>query len=1157
MSDSDLSDNNYEEFEDNDDASLSSDSGESESKNASISSMELLNPGIDPNSDTNLEDDDDQQMDESVFVDATDGSESDSSSSSTGKLNYKTALLDGFIHCSKELVETAEQKRDVVVNGHTEVKKSPLGFTSIVDHTTCCDPRCMTDAVKSGKYVTDDATENSSVNDNDSVKHSNEKQMDDKNKSPSNLYPPKADSASSKPPPSTGLDPRAFAKFPLKEPHSSGLDPRAYALYPTIKDLSKKSKSKINKPSNDEINLNQMDALVKNDALPSKPPKSSGLDPRAFAMFPTAEDLLKWSNRKNKKVSEPFEASSFETLSNSTDDIDEQPAKTYQQATNTTNKKMKDLTISEPTMIFTADPMDISNAPKLNSELAALKEARLRVFKSFATTKPCSDISALTVINQIITNMQGFDDFHTFLNQVSLSDEAKPCSSKDEVDKQCSSTVSLERIISNSRNSYEKEVNPVEGEAAALPKPMSLLNLSDPPQLPQSSQQQQNSKFSVVTGPSFSFLPTTSPTKPSKEDNLVAAKKQQLEAVCSEFNKAAMNDKSNMQEYIRFDEHESHGKMFSDNDKNNVDDTLKSIFASSFNQMEEFEELCENLLKDSNIKEKDAKTWASNSFLFEPQSQKSHTAKIEEAMPKVTTSTSETSNIFSATNKKNQIKHATDSCFFTASDSNTFEQQKNNPSQPPTYEECCKRGIEKITPPILNFLQAKIQKTAEPDFKELKESESNLRKVTVTESGTYGWRTSATSIFGILCENSTDTVNIYDERYGVEIFQLKSEICKLKLALENSENSSIIASKEATAKYQQLQQHFQDTENSRKTLIELNERLSAENKCLKDAEKDIKQMEIVMNDTIKYHVKEMKQQNTKMIELEMEDERKRQIIEKNDQAISEAYRQIFRLKKLLTDEERIVFEKNGAVIKADLKAKFEDLKKQKEILRSNQEIFEEKNAKKREEIFSKLNKLSQKKLKHESQEVQNVKEKDLKLQENIEIDAHKVQHKLLQIQAKQMAQKELKAAAEPVAPVLKQQHQPLPIVDSMYLMKSFKAASQRISFPSQQNSFHFDQQQRQPSLPPPAPTDIILNTKKITSEAASQKIALTPQQLDFHKYNLEAQQKYSKIIQQVEKNQKLISEWIKNGTIKASKVQAGIDKAKANGKSLSPEALQK
>uniref|UniRef100_A0A914Y1L6 Uncharacterized protein n=1 Tax=Panagrolaimus superbus TaxID=310955 RepID=A0A914Y1L6_9BILA len=85
----------------------------------------------------------------------------------------------------------------------------------------------------------------------------------------------------------------------------------------------------------------------------------------------------------------------------------------------------------------------------------------------------------------------------------------------------------------------------------------------------------------------------------------------------------------------------------------------------------------------------------------------------------------------------------------------------------------------------------------------------------------------------------------------------------------------------------------------------------------------------------------------------------------------------------------------------------------------------------------------------------------------------------------------------------------------------------------------------------------MLNPKKITFEAAPQKSALTPQQLDFHKYNLEAQQKYSKIIQQVEKNQKLISEWIKNGTIKASKVQAGIEKAKANGKSLSPEALQK
>uniref|UniRef100_A0AC34GBA2 Uncharacterized protein n=1 Tax=Panagrolaimus sp. ES5 TaxID=591445 RepID=A0AC34GBA2_9BILA len=84
-----------------------------------------------------------------------------------------------------------------------------------------------------------------------------------------------------------------------------------------------------------------------------------------------------------------------------------------------------------------------------------------------------------------------------------------------------------------------------------------------------------------------------------------------------------------------------------------------------------------------------------------------------------------------------------------------------------------------------------------------------------------------------------------------------------------------------------------------------------------------------------------------------------------------------------------------------------------------------------------------------------------------------------------------------------------------------------------------------------------LNELTKALNAAPQKDGLTPQQQSFRDYTLEAQQKYSGIIKQVESNQKLISEWIKNGATKTAQIQSEIEQAKTEGKNVSPEALQK
>uniref|UniRef100_A0AC34F1X1 Uncharacterized protein n=1 Tax=Panagrolaimus sp. ES5 TaxID=591445 RepID=A0AC34F1X1_9BILA len=992
MSDSDLSDNNYEDFEDDVENSLSSDDG-SETSNSSIKSMEVINPENVPNSVTNVNES--PQMEESIFVDAKDGSESDSSSSD---------------------------------NINVQINTSPLGCTSIVEQEVHRDPKWMIDSLKGGK----DSTDTSATNSAPLAKNSFELNgnLADKSDSAGNFNLSKADPSSSRQPPahSSGLDQRVLAKFHSKAPqsyeiispkssiddsnlnskpfneklqaaltaskcaaHSSGLDRRAYAKYPTKEDLAKKEKE-----------------LVK--TYTSEPPsQSSGLDPRAFAMFPTAEDLSKLSASKNTQAAAKYSyySSQLCTLLSST--AEQQTSN--QQAVKTTKDKMKDLTISEPTTNFTTDPMDISNPPKFNSKLAELKDSRLKLIKLFAETKHLKILSELVQINQKITAMQGFDDIQ-ILNPNSPSPslaEAKPCSSKDEFYKR-PSTVSLGSIISNindmnARYAYEQKVmisgvepshecpftkilklktatkthqtmleqflnifsieNPLievekakesckkiydampkavkeasflsacpfgdyftdkkldqiqlvesggDEAVAALPKPMSLLNLNDP-------QPSQNSKFTVVTGPSFNILPTT-PTTPattaptsttatsSTIEDLAIAKNVaylqmlQCETICLEQNTAA---KSDMPEEDRqnFEKRSIKAETNLKAAKEKYEICFDIINSEAFNEMEEFTKICEA------IKNSEAKNQAA-----------------------ATTTTSAKNPLFQKAEPKTPLfKYA------------AKKEAMSNSCNTKTSEDGCKEIISVIPPPKFSFLQDKFKPPAlqKSNCDELKTPESISKNVPPPKSEfVFNYTDCAPARSSPVGDNSA-IVNAKGEtvKLRAKIWEHKSEIWELKSAIQNAEknapqnviyNSPTVTSPGETAKLQadirELKRAFQDTENSRKTLIEINETLKAENKWLKDAEKE--------------HEKDLEFKDAKIAKLQRELEDQRECMKKSSQGMLGAYGQIAKYKKQIADYEGgITFEEKIREKNVEIEKLKTDIKNQSEIMKNNnQSLFD-------------------------------------------------------------------------------------------------------------------------------------------------------------------------------------------------------------------------
>uniref|UniRef100_A0AC35G8P6 Uncharacterized protein n=1 Tax=Panagrolaimus sp. PS1159 TaxID=55785 RepID=A0AC35G8P6_9BILA len=202
--------------------------------------------------------------------------------------------------------------------------------------------------------------------------------------------------------------------------------------------------------------------------------KPSGLDPRASLMYPTAEDLSKADEQRQRRHQfRHIDGAKTATLSNSVNTL--VCDKLYQQNVENTKEKLKDLTISESST--TLDPStttnnstdisnppdtDISNPSKLDPKLIKFKDARLKLIKKFAETKQLSILSQLLQLNDRITFIQGFDDIQSISSpSPSPSTEAKPCSSTDKCYKQAATELpTSSAIIGNindmiARYSYE------------------------------------------------------------------------------------------------------------------------------------------------------------------------------------------------------------------------------------------------------------------------------------------------------------------------------------------------------------------------------------------------------------------------------------------------------------------------------------------------------------------------------------------------------------------------------------------------------------------------------------------------------------------------------------------------------------------------------
>uniref|UniRef100_A0A914QD45 Uncharacterized protein n=1 Tax=Panagrolaimus davidi TaxID=227884 RepID=A0A914QD45_9BILA len=201
--------------------------------------------------------------------------------------------------------------------------------------------------------------------------------------------------------------------------------------------------------------------------------KPSGLDPRAFSMYPTAEDLSKPDEPQDNNTRERrhqfrhIGGAETSTLSNSINSD-----KLYQQNVENTKEKLKDLTISESSTIpeastATNNSTDISNPSKSDRKLIELKDARLKLIKNFAETKQLSFLSELLQLNDRITFIQGFDDIQIISSPSSSpspSTEAKPCSSTDRCYKQAVTELPTSAAIignindMNARYAYEQKI---------------------------------------------------------------------------------------------------------------------------------------------------------------------------------------------------------------------------------------------------------------------------------------------------------------------------------------------------------------------------------------------------------------------------------------------------------------------------------------------------------------------------------------------------------------------------------------------------------------------------------------------------------------------------------------------------------------------------
>uniref|UniRef100_A0A914QD11 Uncharacterized protein n=1 Tax=Panagrolaimus davidi TaxID=227884 RepID=A0A914QD11_9BILA len=206
--------------------------------------------------------------------------------------------------------------------------------------------------------------------------------------------------------------------------------------------------------------------------------KPSGLDPRAFSMYPTAEDLSKPDEPQDNNTRERrhrfrhIGGAETSTLSNSINSD-----KLYQQNVENTKEKLKDLTISESSTIpeastATKNSTDISNPPatdisnpsESDPKLIELKDARLKLIKNFGENKQLSMLSELLQLNDRITDIQGFDDIQIISSPSSSSPstEAKPCSSTDKCYKQAESPTSAAIIGNindmNARYAYEQKI---------------------------------------------------------------------------------------------------------------------------------------------------------------------------------------------------------------------------------------------------------------------------------------------------------------------------------------------------------------------------------------------------------------------------------------------------------------------------------------------------------------------------------------------------------------------------------------------------------------------------------------------------------------------------------------------------------------------------